>query len=90
MGPFVVALIERELQIEDLPLDTAFGSLGSEPVQIARTADRSVLGCMNEMAYHCRIGVSIREGWPAATGWISTGGFGVIFTLREAILDRSI
>src|SRR5487761_230235 len=33
IGPFVVALIERELQIEDLPLDT-FGSL------LRRGADR--------------------------------------------------
>jgi hypothetical protein len=59
--PFVVALIERELLIEDLPLDT-FGSMRSEAVQIAKTADRSVLGCMNEMAFACRIEVSMQGG----------------------------
>jgi hypothetical protein len=40
IGPLVVALIERELQLEDLPLDT-FGSLRSKELQIAKTADRS-------------------------------------------------
>jgi hypothetical protein len=61
IGSFVVALIERELQIEDLPLDT-FGSLGSDAVQIAKTADRSVLGCMNEMAFASRLEMSMRGG----------------------------
>ena len=61
IGPFVVALIERELKMEDLPLDT-FGPLSSEVVRIAKTADRSVLGCMNEMAFASRLEVNLRGG----------------------------
>ena len=45
-------LIERELSVEALPLGT-FGDLGTEELLIAKTADRSVLGCMNDMAYLC-------------------------------------
>lgn len=44
------ALVERELQEESLPADT-FGDVGSEPLVVAKTADRSVLGCMNDMAF---------------------------------------
>jgi len=35
---------------EGLPVRT-FGDLGTEELSIAKTADRSVLGCMNDMAY---------------------------------------
>lgn len=48
--PFVVGLIERELRAEGLPVG-AFGALGSEDFRMAKTADRSVLGCMNDMSY---------------------------------------
>jgi hypothetical protein len=50
----VVARIERELLIEDLPLDIV-SILRSQASQIAKIADRSVHGCMNEMAYACRL-----------------------------------
>ena len=46
----VAWLIERELLAEGLPVRT-FGDLGTEELSIAKTADRSVLGCMNDMAY---------------------------------------
>ena len=46
----VVGLIERELACEKLPTDT-FGRLNHEELRIAPTADRSVLGCMNDMAF---------------------------------------
>jgi hypothetical protein len=47
---FVVGLVERELAAENLPPDT-FGRLNDEGLGIARTVDRSVLGCMNDMVY---------------------------------------
>jgi hypothetical protein len=49
IGPLIVALIERELGAEGLPIDT-FGQLDPVGVQLAKTASRSVLGCMNDMA----------------------------------------
>jgi hypothetical protein len=45
-----VALVERELGAEDLPIDT-FGQVDPAKVQLAKTASRSVLGCMNDMAF---------------------------------------
>jgi hypothetical protein len=48
----VAGLIERELLVEGLPVHT-FGDLGTEELSIAKTADRSALGCMNDMAYVC-------------------------------------
>jgi hypothetical protein len=48
-GSFISALIMRELLSEGLSSD-AFGP-GSGEVVYAKTADRSVLGCMNDMAY---------------------------------------
>ena len=50
----VTCLIDRELRGEGLPPGT-FGDLGSEDVILAKTADRSVLGCMNDMAFHCEV-----------------------------------
>jgi Domain of unknown function (DUF6933) len=55
-GPFISALIRRELLSEGLPTD-AFGS-GLEDVVYAKTADRSVLGCMNDMAYTCEVAIA--------------------------------
>lgn len=52
MQRLVVGLIERELLSEGLPLRT-FGDLETEQLRIAKTADRSVLGCMNDMAHLC-------------------------------------
>jgi hypothetical protein len=55
----VVKLIERELLAESLPAGI-FGNLGSDSDEllIAKTADRSVLGCMNDMAFLCDVAVA--------------------------------
>ena len=50
LGRFVVPLIKDALNSEGLPSDT-FGRLLEDDVELAKTADRSVLGCMNEMAW---------------------------------------
>lgn len=52
----VTRLIGRELAAENLPAAT-FGSLDSWNLTVARTADRSVLGCMNDMALLCEYAV---------------------------------
>ena len=45
----VTGLIGRELRREELPTGT-FGDLERQEVLPAKTADRSVLGCMNDSA----------------------------------------
>ena len=52
----VTRLIERELLSEGLPIDTFTGP-GPVNVILAKTADRSVLGCMNDMALRCQAAV---------------------------------
>jgi hypothetical protein len=52
-GPLVTGLIERELAREGLP-SAVFAGLESQELIIAKTADRSVLGCMNDMAFLCQ------------------------------------
>lgn len=49
----VTRLIERELRCEGLPSST-FANLEPEEIILASTADRSVLGCMNGMAFLCQ------------------------------------
>jgi hypothetical protein len=51
-GQPVARLIGREVAAEALPAAT-FGSLDHLDVIVACTADRSVLGCMNDMALLC-------------------------------------
>jgi len=48
----VTSLISRELARDGLPAET-FGAPGEKELIIAATADRSVLGCMNDMAFLC-------------------------------------
>jgi hypothetical protein len=48
----VTRLIGRELAREGLPAAT-FRALEEQELVVARTADRSVLGCMNDMAVLC-------------------------------------
>jgi hypothetical protein len=59
------SLISRELHREGLPPAT-FGDLGQHEVLLAKTADRSVLGCMNDMAFHCEHAIG-QAGSLAAT-----------------------
>lgn len=59
----ITGLISRELRREDLPPAT-FGSLDQKELLLAKTADRSVLGCMTDMARLCRS----TPRWSSATG----------------------
>jgi hypothetical protein len=54
IGPYVVERIVSELSAEGLD-QRALGELDSARVTIAKTADRSVLGCMNDLALTCRL-----------------------------------
>src|SRR5258707_9525549 len=51
-APLVIRLIGRELRSECLPAGT-FADLEPDKVILAKTASRSVLGGMNEMAFQC-------------------------------------
>jgi hypothetical protein len=57
----VTGLVERELRREGLPPAT-FGNLRSQELTLAKTADRSVLGCMNDMAFLCEAAISRAGG----------------------------
>ena len=57
----VTELVERELCREGLPLAT-FGNLRSQELLLAKTADRSVLGCMTDMAFLCEAAISHAGG----------------------------
>jgi hypothetical protein len=57
----VTELIERELGREGLPPAT-FGNLRSQELILAKTANRSVLGCMNDMAFLCEVAISDAGG----------------------------
>ncbi|HEY5987020.1 MAG TPA: hypothetical protein VIV12_11690 [Streptosporangiaceae bacterium] len=57
----VTRLIGRELAREGLPA-TTFGALGEQELIVARTADRSVLGCMNDMAELCEHAIATSGG----------------------------
>jgi len=50
LGDYVVEAIETELRSEGLPADT-FSRLGRNDIRIAKTASRSTLGFMKEMAF---------------------------------------
>ncbi len=63
----VTGLIGRELRREELPAGT-FGDLGQQQVLLAKMADRSVLGCMNDMAFRCEHAIA------DAGGLARTGG----------------
>lgn len=68
----VVGLIERQLLAESLPPGT-FGDLRTTSLRIAKTADRSVLGCMNDMAFLCEVAVADAGGWPATKKRLGQG-----------------
>jgi hypothetical protein len=53
LGSYLVAAIETELRAENLPADT-LSELEPESVRLAKTASRSTLGFMNEMAFELR------------------------------------
>lgn len=57
----VTELVERELRREGLPPAT-LGNLRAQQLILAKTADRSVRGCMNDMAFHCEVAISDAGG----------------------------
>ena len=61
IGVYVVKAVEADLRSESLPLDT-FGRLNPDTVRLAKTASRSILGFMNEMAVHLRYQVADAGG----------------------------
>jgi hypothetical protein len=77
-GRVVTGLIARELTREGLPPGT-FGPLDPTSVRLARTADRSVVGCMTDMANRC-----------AAVARISGGVAGADIADVNQALRRSI
>ncbi len=62
LGNYLVEAIEAELRAEGLPADT-FSALEPGSVQLAKTASRSTLGFMTEMAFEL--------------GWIMAGKRGL-------------
>ena len=61
IGPSVVGFIQRELEVESLPLDR-LGALDSRSFALAKTDSRTVLGYMNEMARFCEYAVDEAGG----------------------------
>jgi hypothetical protein len=50
IGPSVVSAIQAALHIEGLPVD-ALGQLDPQQVVVAKTADRRILGTINDLAF---------------------------------------
>lgn len=50
IGPCVVAAIQTALRIEGLPIEI-LGELDAQQVIVAKTADRRILGTMNDLAF---------------------------------------
>src|SRR5215207_3340700 len=61
LGTYIAEVAEAELRSERLPAD-ALGALDPDTFQLARTASRSVLGCMNDMALHIEYAVASAGG----------------------------
>jgi hypothetical protein len=61
IGSAVVKVIQRELLNENLP-SNMFGELEADTVVLAKTASRTVLGYMNEMARFCEYTVADEGG----------------------------
>lgn len=61
IGPSVVRFIHKELAAESLPLNR-LGVVDSRSIALAKTASRTVLGYMNEMARFCEYAVADAGG----------------------------
>jgi len=61
LGPYLVRAIQEELRSEGLPLDV-LGRLHADDVHVAKTANRAVLGHMNDMAVHLRYQIESEGG----------------------------
>jgi hypothetical protein len=60
-GGFVVPVIEASVRSEGLSVNI-FGPLDPDGVGVAKTANRSVLGCMNDLALHCEYAIDDAGG----------------------------
>lgn len=81
LGPYVTGLIVDALASEGLPIDL-LGCVDPEEVEVARTASRSLLGHMNDMAYMCQAEVEF------AGGVAATDVSGVNRRLRRGLHNR--
>ena len=61
VGHYIVNAVTAELRAEGLPTD-ALGRLDPDGIRLGRTASRSVLGFMNDIAAHCRYQVAHEGG----------------------------
>ncbi len=61
IGTYVVGLVEEHLRSEGLAPDT-LGRLSPDDVDLAKTASRSILGVMNEAAFHARYRIEAMGG----------------------------
>jgi hypothetical protein len=61
LGDYLVKRLEPELRAEGLP-PQSLGRLDPDDLQLAKTASRSMLGFMNEMAVHCDYAVADAGG----------------------------
>jgi hypothetical protein len=61
IGPYVVGLVEGHLRSEGLAADTV-GRLDPKNVRLAKTASRSILGVMNDAAFHARYRIEAMGG----------------------------
>lgn len=60
-GDLMTRLVQRELSSEGLP-GVTFAVPGPEGVKLAKTADRGVLGCMNDMTNRCQFVIAESGG----------------------------
>jgi hypothetical protein len=51
IGPLVISSVQAALETEGLAAET-FGCLDGDEVELAKTASRSILGCMNDLTLH--------------------------------------
>ncbi|SRR5712691_132265 len=65
LGSYLVETIQSELRAEGLPADT-FSGLQSDTVRLAKTASRSTLGFMTEMAFELGWIITDKGGLQAA------------------------
>lgn len=63
LGTFVVSRIHDQLAAERYPSDV-LGVLDPSDARIAKTADRSVIGCMNDLTLTCEYAVADTGGLP--------------------------
>jgi hypothetical protein len=61
IGPYVANLIQEHLKSEGLATDT-LGRLDPNDVHLAKTASRSILGVMNDGAFHARYRIEAMGG----------------------------